>query len=145
MEKESYSNLVKKASPPSHKVKDFIFAFVIGGLICVLGQLLFEVYVNCVSDEKTAYGLVSTTIIFITALATGLKLFEKLAKHAGAGTLVPISGFANSVTAPAIEFKTEGLVLGLGAKMFIIAGPVIVYGVLASVIYGVVYWICTLI
>ncbi len=145
MEKESYSNLVKKASPPSHKPKDFVCAFVIGGLICVLGQLLFEVYVNYVLDKKTAYGLVSTTIIFITALATGLKLFEKLAKHAGAGTLVPISGFANSITAPAIEFKTEGWVLGLGAKMFIIAGPVIVYGVLASVIYGVVYWICTLI
>ena len=144
MDKSTYGVLVKKMSPPSKKGKDFILAYLIGGIICVFGQLLFELYSIIITDEKTAYGIVSATIIFITGLATGLKLFEKLAKHAGAGTLVPISGFANAVTAPAIEFKTEGYILGVGAKIFTIAGPVIVYGTIASVIYGVIYWLTTL-
>ena len=144
MDKQKYSKLVDKVSPPSKKGKNFLLAFIVGGLICVIGQLFREMYIFFGLDEKTAGMAVSTTLIFIAALLTGLKIFEKIAKHAGAGTLVPITGFANSVVSPAIEFKSEGWVLGLGAKMFVIAGPVIVYGTVASVVSGIVYWIATL-
>ena len=140
MDKQKYSKMVEKASPPSKKGKDFASAFIIGGLICVIGQLFRELYLWLgLNDEKTGM-CVSTTLIFIAALLTGLQVFEKIAKHAGAGTLVPITGFANSVVSPAIEFKTEGWILGLGAKMFTIAGPVIVYGTIASLLYGLIYW-----
>lgn len=141
---KEYSKVVKKLSPKSPKIKDFIWAYLVGGFICVIGQLLTEVYTYLELDEKVVKMAVPVSIIFIAALLTGLKLFDKIAKRAGAGTLVPITGFANAVVSPAIEFKTEGFVLGLGAKMFTIAGPVIVYGTVASVIYGVVYWITTL-
>lgn len=140
---EEYSKMTKKLSPPSSKIKDFILAFVVGGLICTLGQLLTEFYKNFDLPEKTVKMAVPVTLIFIAALLTGLKLFNKIAKHAGAGTLVPITGFANAVVSPAIEFKNEGFILGVGAKMFAIAGPVIVYGVVASVVYGIIYWITT--
>ena len=133
--------MAKKQSPPSPKVKDFICAFVIGGLICVLGQLLIEWYTFLGLGERVVKMAVPSTIIFIAALLTGLKLFDKLAKHAGAGTLVPITGFANAVVSPAIEFRSEGQVLGLGAKMFTIAGPVLVFGITASVVYGIILWI----
>ena len=136
-----YSVLVKKISPPSKKAKDFILAYTVGGLICVIGQLLLELYKYLGIKDETVKMLVPTTLIFIAALLTGLKLFEKIAKHAGAGTLVPITGFANAVVSPAIEFKNEGWILGVGAKMFTIAGPVILYGTAASVVYGVIYWI----
>ncbi|MBR6510232.1 MAG: stage V sporulation protein AC [Clostridia bacterium] len=142
--KEEYSKLVKKASPPSTKIKDFIWAFMVGGLICVIGELLFELYLYLGLFEKQVKMAVPVTLIFIAALLTGLKIFDKIAKHAGAGTLVPITGFANAVVSPAIEFKKEGWVLGLGAKMFTIAGPVIVYGTVASVIYGIVYYVTKL-
>lgn len=141
---KEYSKVVKKLSPKSPKIKDFIWAYLVGGFICVIGQLLIEFYTYLELDEKVVKMAVPVSIIFIAALLTGLKLFDKIAKRAGAGTLVPITGFANAVVSPAIEFKTEGFVLGLGAKMFTIAGPVIVYGTVASVIYGVVYWITTL-
>ena len=141
---KEYSKVVKKLSPKSPKIKDFIWAYLVGGFICVIGQLLMEFYTYLKLDEKVVKMAVPVSIIFIAALLTGLKLFDKIAKRAGAGTLVPITGFANAVVSPAIEFKTEGFVLGLGAKMFTIAGPVIVYGTVASVIYGVVYWITTL-
>ncbi len=141
---KEYDKVVKKLSPPSPKIKDFISAFVIGGLICVIGQLFMELYKWFGFDEKTVKMAVPVTLIFIAALLTGLKLFDKIAKHAGAGTLVPITGFANAVVSPAIEFKSEGFILGVGAKIFTIAGPVILYGTVASVIYGVVYWIITL-
>lgn len=141
---KEYSKVVKKLSPKSPKIKDFIWAYLVGGFICVIGQLLIEFYMYLELDEKVVKMAVPVSIIFIAALLTGLKLFDKIAKRAGAGTLVPITGFANAVVSPAIEFKTEGFVLGLGAKMFTIAGPVIVYGTVASVIYGVVYWITTL-
>lgn len=144
MDKNEYGRLVKKATPPSKKAKDFAMAFFIGGSICVLGQLLREGLLYLGLNEKSTGMVVSASLIILAALLTGLKLFEKLAKHAGAGTLVPITGFANAVVSPAIEFKPEGLVLGVGAKMFTIAGPVIVYGTVASVIYGVIYWIKTL-
>ena len=139
-EKE-YSALVKRLSPPSPKIKDFAFAYLIGGLICAIGQLIKEFYLYIGIAEENAKILLPITLVFIAALLTGLKLFDKIAKHAGAGTLVPITGFANAVVSPAIEFKAEGFVLGVGAKMFSIAGPVIVYGTVASVIYGVIYWI----
>ena len=133
--------MAKKQSPPSPKVKDFICAFVIGGLICVLGQLLIEWYTFLGLGERVVKMAVPSTIIFIAALLTGLKLFDKLTKHAGAGTLVPITGFANAVVSPAIEFRSEGQVLGLGAKMFTIAGPVLVFGITASAVYGIILWI----
>lgn len=139
--KKEYSDMVKKATPASPKIKNFIKAFIIGGLICVLGQVLKKLYMSLGCSEDIVKMLLPVTLIFIASLLTGLKLFHKLAKHAGAGTLVPITGFSNAVTSPAIEFKREGWILGVGAKIFAIAGPVIAYGTLASVIYGVIYWI----
>lgn len=142
--KNEYSLLAKKHSPPSPKLKNCTWAFLVGGSICALGQLFFEFLISQGIQEKQCYAIVSITIITLTAIFTGLGLFDKLAKHAGAGTLVPVTGFANSVVSPAIEFKSEGFVLGMAAKMFIISGPVIVYGTVASVVYGIIYWITTL-
>lgn len=142
---KEYDKVVKKLSPPSPKIKDFVSAFVIGGMICVIGQLFMELYKWFGFDEKTVKMAVPVTLIFIAALLTGLKLFDKIAKHAGAGTLVPITGFANAVVSPAIEFKSEGFVLGVGANMFKIAGPVIVYGTVAGVIYGIICWVIEII
>ena len=139
-----YSKMTDKASPPSHKIKDFLLAFLVGGLICTIGQLIREWLLYMKLKEELVLMIVPISLIFLAALLTGLRIFEKIAKHAGAGTLVPITGFANAVVSPAIEFKTEGWILGLGAKIFQIAGPVIVYGVSASVIYGLIYWITTL-
>lgn len=133
--------MAEKQSPPSPKLKDFLSAYAIGGLICVIGQLFMEWYNSLGLPEKVVKMAVPSTLVFIAALLTGLKLFDKIAKHAGAGTLVPITGFANAIVSPAIEFKSEGQVLGLGAKMFTIAGPVLVFGVTASVIYGLILYI----
>ena len=137
---QQYSEMTKKASPPSKSWINIPKAFVIGGLICGIGQLLLDWYKSMNMSEKNAALLTSATLVFLSALLTGLKLYEKIAKHGGAGTLVPITGFANAVVSPAIEFKSEGLILGLGAKIFAIAGPVILYGTLASVIYGIIYY-----
>lgn len=142
--KEEYGKLAEKISPPSPKIKDFIWAFCVGGGICVIGQLLMELFKYLKLSEDVIKMLVPVTIIFIAALLTGLKVFHKIAKKAGAGTLVPITGFANAVVSTAIEFKNEGWVFGVGANMFKIAGPVVVYGVIASVVYGVIYWVTTL-
>lgn len=142
--KQEYANMVKKASPPSPKLKNCIMAFLVGGGICAFGQILFHIFAYFGIKPDICYLLVTITIIVLTAIFTGLGLFDKLAKHAGAGTLVPVSGFANAVVSPAIEFKSEGIVLGLCAKLFSIAGPVIVYGTVASVVYGLIYWITTL-
>ena len=141
---QEYKGLVKKASPPSPKLKDFVWAFCVGGFICMLGQLLYELYTYLELTDEVSRMLVPVTLITLSALFTALHIFDDVAKHAGAGTLVPITGFANAVVSPSIEFKTEGWVLGLGANMFKIAGPVIAYGTIASVIYGVIYWITTL-
>ena len=122
--------------------KNCFNAFWIGGLICVLGQLLVNGYGAMGLEEEQAGTAASMTLVALSALLTGLSLYDDIAKHAGAGTLVPITGFANSIAAPAVEFKTEGFVLGVGAKMFTIAGPVIVYGLSASVVYGFLYWLC---
>ena len=136
--------MVEVASPPSPIIKDTARAFLVGGGICVLGQLMLAAYSQMMADQQSAKTLVSVTLIFVAAVLTGFGVFDKIAKFSGAGTLVPITGFANAVVSPAIEYKAEGFVLGVGAKMFTIAGPVIVYGTVASVVYGVIYWITTL-
>ena len=141
MTKSQYAQAVKKASKPSPKIKDFVCAFVIGGLICVIGQLFFELYTSLGFTKDEVKMLVPVSLIFIAVVLTAFKVFDDIAKHAGAGTLVPITGFANAVASPAIEFKSEGQILGIGVKMFTIAGPVILYGTAASVIYGVIYWV----
>ena len=140
-QKKQYSNMVKKISPPSPKLKDFAWAYIIGGFICVIGQLLNEGYTALGCSEDVVKMAVPSTLIFITAWLTGLRLFDRIAKRAGAGTVVPITGFANAVVSPAIEFKNEGFILGVGANIFKIAGPVIVYGTVASVVYGIIYWV----
>ena len=144
MTENEYSQLVDEMSPKSPMWRDCLNAFWIGGLICTLGQLLQNGYMALGLEKTDASTAVSMTLVALSALLTGLSLYDDIAKHAGAGTLVPITGFANSIAAPAIEFRTEGFILGVGAKMFTIAGPVIVYGVSASVVYGVIYWITTM-
>ena len=144
MTEKEYARLVKEMSPKSPIWRDCLNAFWIGGLICTLGQLIMNGYMALGIDKEAAGSAMSMTLVALSALLTGLSLYDDIAKHAGAGTLVPITGFANAVAAPALEFKTEGFILGVGAKMFTIAGPVIVYGVGASVVYGLIYWITTL-
>ena len=144
MTEKEYSRLVDEMSPRSPIWRDCLNAFWIGGLICVIGQLILNGYRSAGLDEQTAGTAMSMTLVAISALLTGLSWYDNIAKHAGAGTLVPITGFANSIAAPAVEFKTEGFVLGVGAKMFTMAGPVIVYGLSASVVYGLIYWIWTI-
>ena len=141
---ERYKQLVHSTTKKSPIVKDCIKAFLFGGGICCFGQALKTLYGLTSLNEKEIRLAVSVTLIVITAILTGSGVFDKIAKHAGAGTAVPITGFANAVVSPAIEFKAEGFILGMAAKMFVIAGPVIVYGIVASVIYGVIYWITTL-
>ena len=141
---KEYDKIVQKNSPKSKIVKNCLKAFLIGGTICTIGQGLFALYQSFGLDEKMSKTLVSVSLIFLGILFTALGLYDKIAKHGGAGTLVPITGFANAVSSPAIEFKSEGYIAGLGAKLFIIAGPVIVYGVSASIVYGVIYWITPL-
>ena len=134
MTDKEYEKLALSLAPKSPMVKDCVNAFWIGGLICVIGQLLINGYTALGLQKQDASVAASMSLVALSALLTGLSLYDDIAKHAGAGTLVPITGFANSVAAPAVEFKTEGFILGVGAKMFTIAGPVIVYGVSASVV-----------
>ena len=141
MTNQEYGEYVKKKTPNSTLLKNCIKAFLIGGLICAIGEGLMLLYGNMGLDEETAGMFESITLIFASALLTGLDIYPKIAKHAGAGTVVPITGFANSVVSPALEAKTEGMVLGIGAKIFTIAGHVILYGTLASWIAGILYWI----
>lgn len=143
MTEKEYAKLVKDMSPKSPLGKDCLNAFWIGGLICAIGQVIMNGYTALGLPEKEAGTAMSMTLVALSALLTGFSLYDNIAKYAGAGTLVPITGFANAISSAAIEFKTEGFILGVGAKMFTIAGPVIVYGVSASVVYGVIYWLCT--
>ncbi len=136
-----YGALAKRRSPDTKLYKTIPGAFVIGGLICCTGQLLLNLYSSAGLDKTAAGTLTSVTLVALSALLTGFGLYDKIAKHAGAGTLVPITGFANAVVSPALEFKTEGYVLGVGAKIFLIAGPVIVYGLAASALYGIILFI----
>ena len=144
MTEKEYQQLTEELAPKSPIVKDCFHAFWIGGLICTIGQVFLNFYQKLGMDKDAAGTAASMSLVALSALLTGLSLYDNIAKHAGAGTLVPITGFANSIAAPAVEFKTEGFVLGVGAKMFTIAGPVSVYGVSASVVYGLIYLITTL-
>lgn len=141
MTKEKYAKLVKERSKNSRIAIDCAKAFVIGGAICTIGQGILELLLYLDLEEDTAKTLTSVSLIFIGVLLTALHQYERLAKHGGAGTLVPITGFANAMSSPAIEFKAEGLITGLAAKMFVIAGPVLVYGTSAAVLYGIIYYV----
>lgn len=144
MSNEEYGEYAKQRMPRSRSGRNMLRAFVSGGLICTAGQLLTDFYSGIGLDMDSAGAACSVTLIFISAVLTGLGIYDKLAKFSGAGTLVPITGFANSVVSPALEFKTEGFITGTAAKMFAIAGPVIVFGVSSSVIYGLLYYFLNL-
>ena len=143
-DKKSYKEYAEAHAKKSNVPLDCLKAFIIGGLICMLGQAFIDLYQHWGMTQIIASTLSSMTLVFLAALLTGLNVFHKIAKHAGAGTLVPITGFSNAVTCAAMEFKSEGWILGLGAKIFTIAGPVIVYGLLASALYGVILCILKL-
>lgn len=138
--KKEYSELVKQKSPNSTLFKNTLQAFVIGGLFCVLGQFINFAWQKLNLSMEDTSALTSATMIFIGALLTGIGIYDNIARYGGGGTLVPITGFANSIVSPAIEYQTEGYILGVGAKMFTIAGPVLVYGISASIIYGLIYY-----
>ena len=138
---KDYQDMSNKASPPTKSYKTIPCAFLVGGLICVLGQGIQSLYLSFGLERDIAAASTSVTLVFLSALLTGLQIYDKLAKFAGAGTLVPITGFANAVVSPALEFKNEGLILGLGAKLFVIAGPVIVYGSAAAFVYGLILYL----
>jgi stage V sporulation protein AC len=142
--KEDYDRLVRSKAKPSPLGKDLLWAFLVGGAICAGGQGLSNFYQSCGASRQSAGTAVSVTLIFLAALLTGLGAFDNLAKHAGAGTLVPITGFANAMVSPALEFKSEGFITGTAAKLFTVAGPVLVYGISASVVYGVILWLISL-
>ena len=144
MSKETYKKYADARAPKSPVVKDCFHAFLVGGLICCLGQGLTDVYTKlCGMPKEDAGTLTAATLVLIAAVLTGLGIFDRIAKFAGAGTLVPITGFANAVVSPAIDSHSEGLILGVGAKIFTVAGPVLLYGTLAGTLYGVVYWMVT--
>ena len=138
---KEYERLTKNASPPSHMLRNMVCAFLIGGAICAFGEVLRIIFFAAGLEEEMVRRLVPLILIFLAAVTTGFDVYDNIGKHAGAGTLVPITGFSNAMASSAIEFKTEGLVLGVGAKMFQVAGPVIVYGITASVLYGLILWI----
>ncbi|UOO37534.1 stage V sporulation protein AC [Oscillospiraceae bacterium CM] len=144
MSKKDYKKFVEKKSPNSPLAANMVKAFISGGLICVIGEVILNGYTSLGLTPDGAGAATSVTLVFAGALLTGLKVYDNLAKFSGAGTLVPITGFANSVAAPALEFKSEGLITGMSAKMFIIAGPVIVFGTMASVLYGLFYFLVKL-
>lgn len=142
MTRDEYKTLVEKKSPNSPILRDVLFAFLFGGAICTIGQAISDIYANfLLLDKEAASMATSVTLIFLGALLTGLNVYDKIAVYAGAGTIVPITGFANSIVSPAMEFKSEGYVLGMAAKMFTIAGPVLVFGISTSIICGLVMWI----
>ena len=140
----SYKKRIKAHTPPSSLIKDSFRAFVFGGAICTLGELIATLYSYLGMKTEDAYTLMTVTLIFVAALLTGLGVFDNIAKYAGAGTLVPVTGFANSVVSPAIDNRSEGLVLGVGAKIFTVAGPVILYATLSGTAFGVIYYITRL-
>ena len=139
---KEYTKMYKKASEKSPIWKDCFLAFLVGGIICTIGELFLDIYTSILGlPLKEAQIWVSVTLVVIGSFLTAINVYDNIAKHAGAGTIVPITGFANSIVSPAMEFKSEGQVLGTGAKMFTIAGPVIVYGIIASIVYGLIVWI----
>ena len=140
MTKQEYAQWTQEESPRSKGPVNIFKAFLSGGVVCTIGQLLLSLYERLGAGENAAI-FASLSLVVLSAVLTGLNVYDNIAKHAGAGTLVPITGFANSISAPAVEFKTEGFILGVGSKIFTIAGPVIVYGLTASVVYGLIYWV----
>lgn len=138
---KEYSNMTDKVSPNSKIFKNITLAFLFGGLICTIGQVCNTIYTNMGLNIKEARAAVSVTLVFLGAFLTALGIYDNIAKYAGAGSLVPITGIANSIVAPAIEFKSEGHIMGIGAKMFVISGPVLVFGINASILYGLIIWI----
>lgn len=140
MTNNEYSKYVQDNTPHSKLLLNCAKAFIIGGIICCVGQFFLDIYKSAGISEDDAYTLLTITMIFLGTFLTGFDIYSKIAKHGGAGTLVPVTGFANSVAAPALEAKTEGVILGVGAKIFTIAGPVILYGTLASVVCGIIYF-----
>jgi stage V sporulation protein AC len=138
--KESFEKRVNKINPKSKFLKDYVSAFVVGGLICIVGQLISDFVLSRGIPKKEASTITSTVLVFLGAFLTGLGIYDKIGKRAGAGSIVPITGFANSIVSPAMEFKKEGYVFGVGAKMFAIAGPVLVYGISSSIIVGLIYY-----
>lgn len=145
MDSNTKKELIKKHSPGSTLLKNSLLAFFFGGLICLIGQLFLMLYSYLGCDEKTAGILVTVTLIFIAALLTALGIFDKIARYAGAGTLVPVTGFSNAVVSEAMDSKSEGYVLGVGAKIYTVAGPVILYGILSGFVYGVIYFVYRLV
>ena len=143
MSPKEYREYVKRKQKKSPLLKDMALAFLVGGAICVLGQLIMNGFAALGLNKEDAGTATSVSLVFLSALFTGLNLYNSLARFAGAGSLVPITGFANSVVSPAIDFKAEGIITGMASKMFIIAGPVIVFGTAASVVYGLIYWLVT--
>ena len=141
----SYKERIKRHSPPSPYLKNSLFAFISGGTVCLFGELLATLFIKLGIENEDSYLLVTVSLIFIASLLTGLGIFDKIARFAGAGTLVPVTGFANSVVSPAIDTKAEGLILGVGAKIFTVSGPVILYGILAGTIYGTVLWVVNIV
>ena len=141
MSNQDYAKLVRERAKPSPMGKNIVWAFLVGGSICAIGQGLSTLYGSWGLDKEQAGTAVSITLIFAAALLTGLGWFDKLAKRAGAGTLVPITGFANAMVSPALEFKSEGLITGTTTKIFTVAGPVLTYGITASIVAGIIYWI----
>ncbi|MBS5144745.1 MAG: stage V sporulation protein AC [Butyricicoccus pullicaecorum] len=139
--KSEYAKMLEQKAPPSHLLMDMIWAFVIGGLICTIGQAVSNFFVSQGMNKNDTAASTAIVMVFLGALLTGCKLYDKIAKHAGAGTLVPITGFANAIVSPAMEFKSEGYIMGIGTKLFAIAGPVLVYGISASVIYGLLLFL----
>lgn len=141
---QEYSEMTDKASPGSKSFKNIFFAFLVGGIICTIGQVLVNLYIKTGLSLDDARAAVSVTLVGLGAALTAIHVYDNIAKFAGAGSLVPITGFSNSIVSPAIEFKNEGFVMGIGAKMFVIAGPVLVYGITASIIYGLIIWVFNL-
>ena len=141
METSEKKYLIDKHSPHSPVMKNCFFAFIFGGSICLVGQLLLHIYVFLGFDEKTSLTMVTVSLIFAAAVLTAMGIFDRIAKYAGAGTLVPVTGFSNSVVSEAIDARSEGFILGVGSQIFTVAGPVIVYGLLSGAIYGVIYYL----
>lgn len=138
---QKFQKQVDQATPKPPLLKNIVWAFVVGGLICTFGQFIMNYFIDFGLSKKDAAGATGAVLIFLSALFTGLGIYDELGKRAGAGSIVPITGFANSIVAPAMEFKREGYVFGIGAKMFVIAGPVLVYGMLTAFIIGLLHWL----
>ena len=145
MSKEEYSEYIKQFMPKTNEKRSLFHSFIVGGFVCSIGQFIrffFSLVYKLEGD--TLASATSVVLIFLGVLLTGIGVYDRIGKHAGGGSIVPITGFANSIVSPAMEFKTEGFVMGVGVNMFRIAGPVIVYGISASVVYGIIYWVTTL-